>query len=375
MIVAGAALSLSGRFAPQGTQAHRGLSLWAEDLNDAGGLVVRQRGDQAPIALIVYDDQSRAGPAIAATERLIVRDRVDLLVGPYASSLTLAVAPVADRHGKVLWNHGGSSDAIAERRFRCLVSVPSPASQYFAGVLAMIGTCAPDVRRLALLGSARGTFTQAVLGGAAAYARGHGLEVALRATYPQEPSAFAPLASRVGSGEPDVILGVGRTEDDLAFAQACRAGRLRARVIGLVATPIALFKQTLGGAADGFVGPSQWEPGVRYQPESGPTSEQFVARFRDRFAVAPDYPAAQAYAAGLIAQNCVAVAGTLEDEALRAAADALALTTFYGRFRLDAATGQQVGHELVVVQWQGARKRTVWPAEAAEARPQIPPPA
>jgi ABC-type branched-subunit amino acid transport system substrate-binding protein len=139
------------------------------------------------------------------------------------------------------------------------------------------------------------------------------------------------------------------------------------RTIGLVATPIALFQQTLGVDADGFVGPSQWEPGVRYQPDIGPTSAQFVARFRERFGVDPDYPAAQAYAAGLIAQHCVAVAGTLADEALRAAADALALTTFYGPFQLDAATGQQVGHELVVVQWQAGQKEIVWPPRAATA--------
>ena len=55
---------------------------------------------------------------------------MDLLIGPYSSGLTLAVAPLAEAHGKILWNHGGASDAIFQGSWRHLVSVPSPASDY-----------------------------------------------------------------------------------------------------------------------------------------------------------------------------------------------------------------------------------------------------
>ena len=91
-IKVGAALSLSGPFAAHGRQAQRGLALWAEDANAAGGLVVRDRGGQWPVALVIYDDASRSAQAIAATEKLLGDERVDLLIGPYPSMLTLAVA-------------------------------------------------------------------------------------------------------------------------------------------------------------------------------------------------------------------------------------------------------------------------------------------
>ena len=55
------------------------------------------------------------------------------------------------------------------------------------------------------------------------------------------------------------------------------------------------------------------------------------------------------------------------EESVRAAADRLALTTFYGGFRLERQTGRQIGHRMVVVQWQGRMKRIVWPPEVAEA--------
>jgi branched-chain amino acid transport system substrate-binding protein len=310
--------------------------------------------------------------AAALVERLIVADRVDLLVGPYSSALALAVAPVAERHGKVLWNHGGSSDAVHQRGFRLVVSLPTPASRYLAEVLGMVHAVDPSATRVALLHGARGTFPRAAVGGAEAYARGHGLDVVLTAPYPEPGGDVAELVARVAAHRPHVVLGVGRTEADLALARELRARRVPLRVAGLVAAALWSFGRALGDEAEGFVGPSQWEPGARGQPDVGPSGAAFVARYRERFGEEPDYPAAQAYAAGLIAQACAEAAGSLRDEALREAAARLRLTTFYGAFALDPATGEQVGHRLVVAQWQDGAKPVVWPTAVAEARPRIP---
>ncbi|MFN8635583.1 MAG: ABC transporter substrate-binding protein [Chloroflexota bacterium] len=87
-VTAGAALSLSGRFAVQGEQ-QRGRELWAEHLDDAGRLVVDPAGPPRPITLRVYDDGSTRAGAAAATEHLILKDRVQLLFGPYSSVLLL----------------------------------------------------------------------------------------------------------------------------------------------------------------------------------------------------------------------------------------------------------------------------------------------
>ena len=53
------------------------------------------------------------------------------------------------------------------------------------------------------------------------------------------------------------------------------------------------------------------------------------------------------------------------DAPILAAARALDCTTLFGRFRLDPLTGAQIGHEVVTVQWQGGRRRVVWPAGPA----------
>jgi ABC-type branched-subunit amino acid transport system substrate-binding protein len=440
-IVAGAALSLTGRFAVQGEQARRGLELWAEHVNRQGGLRVRPSRPPRPVELRIYDDGSKIAGATAATEHLIADDGVELLFSPYGSVLALAAAEVAERHGRVLWNHGGSSDALEQRGFRHLVTLLSSASRYFVPVLDLAvqqaGTSEHPIRTVALLHGASGTFPRAVIGSARDHAVRLGLEIVLDEPYPPPPlpnpgdaeatgppdpcsplprtgtsarraalprspldsgaprprgpvpvakpmfaprsggaggEGLSPLASRLARLRPDLILGVGTTEADLAFAQALRAHSVEARLIGLVAAPIERFREVLGADADGLCGPSQWEPTLGGTPDLGPTSAQFGTAFRDRFGLEPDYPAAQAYAAGLIAARCADLAGSLENDALRRAAGTLDLTTFYGRFRLDRQTGRQVGHTMVVAQWQAGRKQIVWPAAVRTAPYQAPVP-
>ncbi|HYN22167.1 MAG TPA: ABC transporter substrate-binding protein, partial [Thermoanaerobaculia bacterium] len=100
-ILAGVSLSLSGRFRLQGQEALNGIRLWVD-----------QTSPFLPLRLIVLDDESRSEQARENVLRLLTRDRVDLLFGPYSSVLTMAAAPIAEGHGKILWNHGGASDAI-----------------------------------------------------------------------------------------------------------------------------------------------------------------------------------------------------------------------------------------------------------------------
>jgi len=123
---------------------------------------------------------------------------------------------------------------------------------------------------------------------------------------------------------------------------------------------------SLGPLAEGVVGASQWEPERTVESVTGPAPEEFVAAFHKAFGEEPEYPAAQAYAMGIILDKCVEEAGNLDDARLCAAALDLETTTLFGRFRLNQATGRQVGHHGLLVQWVGGEKRVLWPPPDAE---------
>ncbi len=75
----GFSMALTGPLSPNGKQALLGLQIWEEEVNAKGGLLGR------PIKLVYYDDQSQAAPVPGIYTKLLDVDKVDLILGPYAT--------------------------------------------------------------------------------------------------------------------------------------------------------------------------------------------------------------------------------------------------------------------------------------------------
>ena len=369
-IKAGISASITGQFATQGRQALAGLTAWAEYVNAQGGLSLD--GESRSLTLVHYDDGSLAEGAQQNTERLITQDGVDLLFGPYSAGLTTAAAEVAESHGKLMWNHGGAGDALYARGYQRIVSILTSADQYLVGAPLLARQCNPDASKLVILRIDTGAFARVVARGVESAAHELGFTTALDLRYRPSQTRFAEIARHVAELEADLVVGIGRIRHDIATARALAnlTNRDRIGLAVVVATPIAEFANDLGQLADGFIGPSQWEPATSIvQPDVGPNSGETLQILALAAAVAGlpvDYPMAQAFASGLVAGRCAQEAGSLQDEALRDAASALDFTTFYGRFRIDEA-GRQVGHSVALVQRQEGRKVVVWPPEQAQS--------
>ena len=84
-ITAALTLSLTGQYERQGTEAAEGVRLWA---------------DEAGIRLTLIDDHSSKARSVDAYAGWV--DGVDLLLGPYASGLVRAVAPLVRNAGRIL---------------------------------------------------------------------------------------------------------------------------------------------------------------------------------------------------------------------------------------------------------------------------------
>lgn len=372
-ITFGMAVSLSGRHALQGRQCLEGLECYVRDVNAAGGIFLKEVGKRLPVELRPHDDESNEDRVRELAEKLIREDGVDLLLGPYGSNLTLAVAEIADAHQKVLWNHSGSADAIFACNLSWVVGILTPASLYLCTILDMVKAIDPTVRRVALFHATTG-FATDMADGALAWIDREGFSLVLHQPYQSGIQDFTPFLQNLVQDPPDLVLGVGRIEDDVLLGQQLREVRPRVKAAGLVVAAISRFKAALRKQADGFFAPSQWEPQVRYAVDYGPSEDEFLQHYLKSASVPIDYPAAQGYAAGLIAQRCVEEAGTLKQSALRQAAGRLRLTTFFGLYAIDPQTGRQTAHTMLVTQWQQGKKVIVWPKEVAEAEPIYPGP-
>jgi branched-chain amino acid transport system substrate-binding protein len=372
-ITLGIAVSLSGRYALLGRQVLEGLECYVRDVNASGGVLLKNDGKRLPVALVVEDDESNESKIRNLIEKLIRQDQVDLLMGPYGSGLTLAAAEMADAFQYVLWNHSGSSDEIFECNLSSVVGLLTPASLYLCAILDLIRALDPGAKRVALF-SAKTGFAADMAAGALGWIKREGYTLTLHQSYTSGLEDFRPLLGRVKEDPPDVFLSVGRVEDDILLGRQLRELKPRVKAAGLVVAAISRFKAALHDQADGFLAPSQWEPQVRYKVDYSLSEEEFLTHYLKSATVPIDYPAAQGYAAGVVAQRCVEEVGSLDQKALREAAGRLRFTTFYGPYAIDAKTGRQTAHPLLVTQWQKGRKEIVWPREVAEAQPLYPGP-
>lgn len=372
-ITLGIAISLSGRYALLGRQVLEGLECYIRDVNATGGMRLGSENRKLPVSLIVEDDESDEAKVRSLTEKLITHDKVDLLMGPYGSGLTLAAAETAEAARQVLWNHSGSADEIFECNLSWVVGLLSPASQYLCAILELLCTLDPEAKRVALL-SAKTGFATDMASGALAWIQEHGLTLTSHQLYRSGLDDFSPMLNPLKDDPPDWLLSVGRVEDDLRLGRQLCDLRPRLKAAGLVVAAISRFKAELGERADGFLAPSQWEPQVEYGVDCGPSESEFLTHYLKGATVPIDYPAAQGYAAGVIAQRCVEEVGGVDQDALRTAASRLRCTTFYGPYAIEAQTGRQTAHPMLVTQWQKGRKEIVWPHTVAEAQPVYPGP-
>jgi branched-chain amino acid transport system substrate-binding protein len=356
----GLSLSLSGKFEPMGRQAEAALRLLVSDLNREGGANVA--GTRYQLALDCRDDASDAERCGAIYRSLCFGERADLLLGPYSSTLARTAAPIAEEAGMVMVNHGGAADDLYENRYRMLVGVLSPASDYLVGFVKLLAGLKLWRKRLAIVTSP-GPFAAAVAGGveravAERFAKRHGVRIRVKYRGEFDPDTTpAKLFPALARNRVNALVSAGDYAHDVAVMRAVASSTLNIPVLACVAAGVERFREELGEHAEGIVGPSQWEEHAEIEPDLGPTPREFASRMR---AAAPhlgcDYPAAQAYAAGLLAKAAVEAAGSLEQNRLREAFSELRTVTLFGDFAIDRVTGRQIGHKMLLVQWHQGHK-------------------
>ena len=91
----GYSMSLTGGLAPNGRSALLAQKIWEEDTNARGGLLGR------PVKLIYYDDQTNPATVPGIYTKLLDVDKVDLIIGPYATNLLSPAMPIAMQRKKV----------------------------------------------------------------------------------------------------------------------------------------------------------------------------------------------------------------------------------------------------------------------------------
>ena len=372
-IVIGHPVCISGKYAKAGEQTLGGITAIVKWVNEVyGGVEIA--GAKVPLEYVYYDSGSKEEMVTSLIERLVEVDKVDFIMAPYSSGLTLAGAPVAERYAILYMDHGGASDRIFQQGYKYIVQTIGPATRYHIGTLDMVSSIAPGANDVALVYE-DSEFARMTLQGAKEHAVKLGFEIVFERTYPTGVTDLTPLLSDLKLSKPQIVIGGGHYEDGELFSRQMADLDINVKALSLIASAtLPAYYEALGTTAEGVMGPSHWEYGVRYSTEGawtvgldwiGPGQDEFVALFQETLGkeIIPDYHAAEAGAAILALVKAIEMADSVDSDKVRAAHTDLEFMSFYGAWDVDE-TGLQVGHTMVVMQWQNGKRVIVWPSEA-----------
>jgi branched-chain amino acid transport system substrate-binding protein len=354
----GATASLSGGYQVPGTSQAQGLRMWADDVNKRGALLGKR------VELVTYDDTSDAATSAALYEKLITEDRVDLLIGPYGSDITLAAAEVADRHGIPMVAAGAAARGIWMRGLENVFQIDTPAGQYMDLPLGLANK--EGLTRVAMV-YADSDFPREVADGVRESVSAYGMELVFDEAYPADQTEFADMAARAAASQPEVLLGGTYLEDSIRLVRAAKAAGLSPKIFAMTVGPaFREFGEALGEDTNGIMGTVAW-----MRSGNLPMAYDFSYRYKQKFGANASAQAAYGYAAGQVLEAAVRLADTPDHDAVRDQLREMKFRSLLGHYRVDGS-GIQLAKKTYVLQWQGGYRLLVLPEDLNDTPVQFP---
>jgi branched-chain amino acid transport system substrate-binding protein len=356
-IAIGAVVSESGAHAGPAAEYRKGIILWEEAINAAGGLLGRR------VELRYGDDHSeavRAGEAYAE----LIRDGAQVLIGPYGSAATLTAAAEAERGRRVLINAAGPSSAIHKRQSQYVFQTLPPYAAYADGVLWAAREAGVESLYIAARDDAA---SRDMADAVQTQARSAGFGSVTLEVYSGRTDDFLPLLYQAMKVNADGWIAFGEARDAAQMVKILKKEGAVPKVVYARAAVEPRFISLVGQDAEFILGSKEYDP--RF---STPGNAEFVKAFTARWSMAPGPLAAAGYTAGVVLAAGVRRAGSVEPQKLRAALAALQIDTVLGPYRVDPATGAQIGMKPVLLQIVKGRAQPVWPEQMAGERPLLP---
>lgn len=372
----GVITSLSGDLATGGNVTKRGYDLWGKAVNAQGGIQIK--GKKYPVRLIYGDDQSQPAQAASAAERLAVQEKVDVVLGPYASGMTLAAAPVLEKYKIPMITGSAESPLIWRQKFRYTFGTIPPVNFTGAAVIKTLAAI-PGGPKSAVIYGTNDAFSKATAEAFQATAEQVGIKVLKFNILPPKQD-LTPLMSAAKVLNPDLIAFGGHDEELINLVKV---------LTQLDFTPKALlmhygvtepaFIQALGKNANQVLGASVWTGSMQTKGALGwPTAKAYADAAVAEYPKDPaDYTQAACSAAGLVFQAALVQLATAPplDEAARTKLveilEKIDLQTFYGRVKF-ATEGDyyhsNAGLTPLTVQITGGKETVVAPAESAQTK-------
>jgi branched-chain amino acid transport system substrate-binding protein len=327
-ITFGASVQLTGPVANTGRYYKDAYEFAIDKINAAGG--VKVGAAQHKIALKLLDNQSDVNLSVRQYSQLLSQDKVNFLLGPFASNFVLADSSIAEKSSVPMVQGGGASDEIYTRGYKYIFGTLPAASDYFGSTIEAMAKLNPAPKSVALL-YADDSFDVSVAKGTRDLIKKAGLKTVLDERYSTNASDFSVLLSRIKSGSADVVLVAGHETEVLNFIRQAKSLGVSPKLYSFtVGVPSADFRQALGKDANGASGMTAWLPSTSLKDQWFGDAEAFAKAWKAKFGYDPDYHAAAGVAAVEAFVNAIQNAGSTDPQKVRDALAKVSFDSLYG---------------------------------------------
>ena len=222
----GFSMALTGPLSPNGKQALLGLQIWEEEINAKGGLLGR------PVKLVYYDDQSQSAPVPGIYTKLLDVDKVDLVLGPYATVPAAAAMPVVMQKNKmfiILFGLGVNTEFKYDKFFAMIPSGPDPEAVVHRPASSRSRRSRIRSRRPSRSSPPTQEFSQNACDGARDNAKKVGLKTVYDRAYPPTTTDFTPIVRAIQAANPDVVTVCSYPLDSVGIVQGGQRDRTSSR--------------------------------------------------------------------------------------------------------------------------------------------------
>jgi branched-chain amino acid transport system substrate-binding protein len=359
----GSTLALTGPLATTALTHKLAGEIYVEQLNARGGLLGRK------VEWIVKDDQSKPELARTLYEQLVTSDKVDLLMGPYATGAILSAMGVAQRYNKVLVHHTFGIPALAkyDMAFPAWSLGSDPGTTVPNSVFDALAASPKPPKTVAFVTSKFPSIHFMSLG-AREVAKKRGLKEVLFLEWDFGNRDFGPIAARVKDAKPDLVwVGDIGLEGNMLLDAMKKIDYVPPLHFHTYPAPGPMTKSPDGKNALSLTIFEEHAPFT-----SNPVAAEFVKLFNERATKAnlPDtsveVQAAASYSAWQILEAGVRGANSFDDKAIGAWLRKNRVETIHGRLRFDGP-GNYGDDLMKIKQVQNGKWVVVHPAQFAPA--------
>jgi len=261
----GFGMALTGGLAANGKSALVAMQLWEADVNAKGGLLGR------PVKLVYYDDQSNPSTVPSIYSKLLDVDKVDLIVGGYATNMLAPAMPVVMQHNMTFIGLLGlavNSEFHYPKYFAMIPTGPNPKVDFSRNYFEVAMAQDPKPKTIAIV-AADAEFARNASDGARQNAKAAGLGVVYDKSYPPSTVDFTPIVRAVQATNPDIVFVSSYPPDTAGMVSTMNEIGLKTKLCcgGMVGLQSAALKTKLGPALNGIVNYDFWLPAPTMQFE------------------------------------------------------------------------------------------------------------